>query len=78
MDERGAVFPFIMFFVVVGLCGFMWVVFNEVILHVGDIVTSDTGFAGPILLGLYRITPAALIVAAFIWAVIQAHRGDAG
>jgi len=77
-DERGAVYPYLMFWVVVIICALVWIVFNEVILHVGTWVsasaTGDPGFTWTTLLTLYRITPIIVILSAFVWAVVQSHR----
>lgn len=77
-DERGAVYPYLMFWIVVIVGALIWIVFNEVILRVGDWVsigtTEDPGFTWPILLTLFRMTPIIIALSAFVWAVVQSHR----
>jgi len=80
-DERGAVYPYLLFWVVIIFCAVVWIAFNEILLHVGDWVstgaTEDPGFTWPILLTLYRMTPMVIILGAFIHAVVQSHREGA-
>lgn len=80
-DEHGAVYPYLMFWIVIIFCAFIWIAFNEVILHVGDwqatSATEDPGFTWAILLTLFRATPMVIILGSFIWAVVQSHREGA-
>lgn len=80
-DERGAVYPYLMFWIVIIFCGFIWIAMNEVILNVGDwqitSATEDPSFTWPILLTLFRMTPMVIILSTFIWAIVQSHRGEA-
>jgi len=81
-DERGAVFPYLIFWVIVVFCAVIWIVFNEIILHVGDWAATtgtESGFTWPILTALCRATPMVVLIGAFVWAVVQSHReGQAG
>ena len=75
--ERGAVYPYLIFWIGVVFLAFVWIIFNEVILRVGDWVSTtgtDTGSTWGILMGLYRLTPAVLLFGLFIWAVVQGHK----
>jgi len=80
-EERGAVYPYLLFWVVIIFCAIVWIAFNEVLLHVGDWVstgaTESTGGTWPILLTLYRMCPMVIILSTFIWAVVQSHREGA-
>jgi hypothetical protein len=77
-DERGAVYPYLMFFIIVVFCALVWIAFNEVILHVDrwaiTRATAPHGGTWPILLTLYRMTPLVVILSAFVWAVVKSHR----
>lgn len=74
--ERGAAYPYLMFWIVIVFCALVWILVNEVILHVGDWVTgmTDPGFTWPILMTLWRMTPMIIILSTFVWAVITSHR----
>lgn len=78
-DERGAVYPYLMFWVVIIVCAFMWIAFNEMILHVADWVSASAtqadGGTWEILLSLYRATPVVIILSTLMWAILQSHRG---
>ena len=82
LGERGAVYPYLLFFVVVIVCALVWIVFNEMILHVGTwastSATEDPGGTWLILMTLYRMTPMVIILGAFTWAVVQSHREGRG
>lgn len=77
-DERGAVYPYLIFWVIIVFCALVWIIFNEVVLHIGDWVstgaTESSGGTWPILITLCRATPMIIILGSFIWAVVQSHR----
>lgn len=77
-DERGAVYAYLTFWIVVVICGLIWGIFNEMVLHVSDWATASatqaTGGTWEILLTLYRLSPMVVILSAFIWAVVQSHK----
>ena len=77
-DERGAVYPYLIFWIGIVFFAFVWIVFNEVILHVNDLVAvgSDSGGTWGVLLTLYRLTPVVILLGLFVWAVVQGHRED--
>lgn len=76
--ERGAVYPYLIFWIVVIFAALVWIMFNEMVLHVGDWVTAsateDSGFTWPILMTLWRMAPMVIILATFVWAVVSSHR----
>lgn len=77
-EERGAVYPYLLFWVVVVVCALVWIVFNEMILHVSDWVstsaTESSGGTWEILLTLFRMSPLVIILSTFVWAVVRSHR----
>ena len=79
LGERGAVYPYLVFFVIVVFSAIIWIVFNELILHIGDWHATaggeDTGFTWPFLVSLCRFTPAVILLGAVVWAIVQSHRG---
>ncbi len=76
--ERGAVYPYLVFWIGVVFFALIWIAFNEVILHVGDWQASsaegDPGFTWAILITLCRSTPWVVLFGAFVWAVVVSHR----
>lgn len=78
LDARGSVVPYLTFWIAVVLLALVWIVFNEVVLRVGDWVaigaTEDPGSTWLILLMLYRMAPMIVILSTFVWAVVQSHR----
>ena len=78
LGERGAVYPYLVFWIAVVFGAFVWIVFNEIILRIGDWVatgaTADYGFTWPVLITFCRLTPVVVLIGAFVWAVMQAHR----
>ena len=75
--ERGAVYPFLIFWVGVVFFALIWIAFNEIILHVGDwhaTAGEDTGSTWSILITLNRFTPAIVLFGMFVWAVVVSHR----
>jgi len=77
-NEQGAVYPYLIFLVGIVFFALIWIIFNEIILHVGEwqatSAQGDPGFTWPILINLCRFTPAIILIASFIWAVVVSHR----
>jgi len=80
-EEHGAVYPYIVFWIIIIFAALCWIAMNEVILHVGDWVstgaTESSGGTWPILITLFRMTPVVIILCSFLWAVVQSHREGA-
>ena len=80
-DNRGAIYPYLIFWIGLVLWAIIWIVFNEVILHVGEwhaTMGEDPGFTWSILLTLCRTTPMIILIGAFVWAVVVSHREGGG
>ena len=77
-DECGAVFPYLMFWIVIVFCALIWIFFDEVLLRVGDWaatgMTEDPGSTWTILVTMFRATPLVILLGAFVYAVVQSHR----
>ena len=76
-DERGAVYPYLVFWIGAVFFALVWIVFNEVILHVGDWQATSTvspGSTWSILITLCRATPMIILLGTFTWAVVVSHR----
>lgn len=77
LDEQGAVYPYLVFWIVVVFSALIWIVFNEIILELGSWHAdfgSPTGFTWGVLVILCRATPVVILLGAFVWAVVQSHR----
>lgn len=79
-DQRGLVFAYITVLGVVVGIGVCWIIFNEVVIHIGDVVetlgTSQGIDIWHLIVFLWRILPVVLILGAFLWAILLATREE--
>jgi len=77
-EERGVAIAYLTVFLVVIAVAFIWIVCNELLLHIGEWAntgaTESFGFTYNWLILLFRVTPFVLFIGAVIWALLQAHR----
>jgi hypothetical protein len=77
-DERGSTHPYLMFWAVVIVIALVWIVFNEMIMHVNDWVSNSAsvsdGGLWEIMITLFRFTPVVILLSALTWAIVQSHR----
>ena len=77
-EERGIAIAYLTVFLVVIAVAFIWIVRNELLLHIGEWAntgaTESFGFTYNWLILLFRVTPFVLFIGAVIWALLQAHR----
>ena len=79
-DQRGLVFAYIMVLAVVLGVAIMWIIFNEVVLHLGDIVETYGSASGKdvwaVIVLCWRALPFILIIGAILWAILRATREE--
>lgn len=76
-DEIGSAVAYMSFLVIVIVGALVWIGMNEIVLHVGDWVSTsgaDNGGVWTDLILLNRITPIVVLISSFMWAVVKAHR----
>lgn len=76
-DERGSATAYLTFVAIVIIGAITWIMINELVLHVGDWAAASGAADGGTwanILVLVRLTPVVVLLAAFTWAVVKAHR----
>jgi len=78
-DQRGSAAAYLVFLAIVVIGAFAWILVNEMVLHVGDWVdldaNEDNGGVWDTLVIMLRFTPVVIMLAAFVWAIVQGHQG---
>jgi len=78
-DDAGSASAFLMFGAIVVLGALVWILFNEVVLHVGDWVNTSAlysnGGVWSVLVTMLRLTPVVILIASLVWAIVRTHEG---
>lgn len=77
-DERGSAAAYLAFLAIVIIGAIVWIALNEFVLYVGDWVATtgtEDGGTWAALLVLMRMTPIVILISAFTWAIVRAHKG---